>query len=144
MRYCSVCETGYADSARECAQHGPTLVSRPELEALHGRRATTGLRREVARVRSRFEADELAKALADEGLSAAVLETKASVVDPLTTPGPMTFAVVVPEEETAQARALVPELEEALESSVDSAIAAAETEEAAGEQASPPPAAPPS
>lgn len=138
MRYCPTCDDEYVDSVERCRDDGAPLLARDEWEAelrRQGRSLEPGMLVTVAIVSDRFEADQLAAALADEELRPSVVATKASVVDPLTTPGPTTYAVVVPEDEEARALALVPELREALESSTVEAGEAAEAEEAEGERA---------
>ncbi len=137
MRYCPVCDEEYRDDVPRCTDDDTPLVDRATWEAGLARQGRTPLEVKklatVAVLEDRFEADEVAQNLADEGFHVSISPSKAPTVGPLTNPTPTAWAIVVPEGEKARAEALVTEWRAALESSHAQAEQAAETEEAAGE-----------
>jgi hypothetical protein len=130
MRYCPKCDEEYRE--------GSPLLARADYEAELARQGRQPLDihrfAEVATFSDRFEADELAHDLQDEGFDVAlVTSSRGSTVGPITTAAPQTWALVVPESEAGRARPLVAEWRAALEASRPQAEAAADLAEAASE-----------
>jgi hypothetical protein len=130
MRYCPTCEGEYQDTVTVCAEDGTPLVARATR-----REPPDDLTRltKIITLADRFEAEELAEQLADEGFDVALVSDKASTVGPLTSPGPALYSVVVPDAKAETARALVAEWRTAMESDRAGAEAAADQEEQATE-----------
>lgn len=138
MRYCPTCDSEYRDGVTTCVDDGSTLLTRAEWEAAlkeQGRSPDPRLLRNIVVVDSRFEAEALADALADEGFRPNLVETKGSIVGPLTVPARGQYAIAVPPDEIERASALAAELRAALSSSTSEAEAAAEREERESEAA---------
>jgi hypothetical protein len=137
MRYCPVCDEEYRDEVEKCSDDDTPLLGWEDYQAELSRqgrrpedfRALTA----VATFEDRFEADELAQMLFDEGFDVSLASSKAPTVGPLTNPAPAAWSIVVPEEERARAEPLVAEWRRALEDSRAEAERAAEAEEAASE-----------
>lgn len=138
MRFCPTCDSEYRDSVTTCADDGAALLDRPAYEAELARQGRQPIdHRELVPVATffdRFEADELSRDLADEGLHVWLVRNKTPVVGMLA-PEPMSWNIVVPEREAAQATALLAEWRPALEGSQTEAAEAAEREVAASEHA---------
>lgn len=131
MRYCPTCDAEYRNDVSVCADDGTALLDRAAYEAELARqgRDPQDFRRlvQVGLFADRFEADELARDLADEGLNAWLVRTKTPVVG-MIDPGPMLWAIVVPERDLERAEALLAEWRPALEGAQAEAEAAAERE----------------
>lgn len=135
MRSCPKCNQEYLDTVTVCADDQTPLVPKLVDDAPALRNDVTRLTTLVT-LEDRFEADELAQDLADEGYDVALVASKAPTLGPLTTPGPTVFSVVVPDTEAAAAAVLVAEWREAIEKNQEGAEKAAEEEEALGERQS--------
>jgi len=130
MRYCPTCEEEYRDDVAVCSDDGTPLTDHP----LHPETDNDLTRLStVITLDDRFEADELAQQLADEGFDVALVTNRSPTIGTLTTPGPLLYSVVVPDAELAKATALITEWRQALEEGQPDAESAAEREEAAGE-----------
>lgn len=131
MRYCPTCDAEFRDDKTTCTDDETPLLERAAYEAELARtgRQPQNIRRlvQVALFDDRFEADELARDLAEEGLNAWLVRTKTPIVGMLT-PGSIQWAIVVPEREFERAEALLAEWRPALEGSRAQAEAAAEAE----------------
>lgn len=139
MRYCPQCDAEYRDDRPACTDDGTALLNRAAYEAdlvrqgrkpLDFRRLTA-----IATVDDSFEADALAKELTGQGFHVAVVASKPQTMGVLTSPGPTTWSLVVPDAEAERASVLLTEWRAGLESSAGEAEAAAVAEEAAGETA---------
>ena len=133
MRYCPTCKAEYRDKVTVCADDGTLLVDKPPAAARNGMDYATLAT--IATFDERFEAEELAESLLDEGFDVALVSNKGPTVGPLTSPAPALFSIVVPESEAARAGALVTEWRAAMASDADGGARAADEEEAAGEAA---------
>lgn len=135
MHYCPKCDAEYRDEVKVCTDDGAVLLDRAAYEAelrLQGRNPQPFTRLAViARLADRFEAEELAQALADEGFELSLVADKGPTVGPLTTPGPTLYQLVVRESEAPRAAALLVEWRADLESPESQALAEAEAEEEA-------------
>ena len=133
MRYCPQCGEEYRDSVTICAEDGTALVDRQTYEATMAPKQDLTRLTSLLTLDDRFEADELAQTLADQGFDVAVVSNKTPTMGTLTTPGPTLFSIVVPNDEVGRAAPLVVEWRKDLESSRAQAEQAADAEEAATE-----------
>jgi len=142
MRYCPTCDAEYREATLVCSDDGtPLLGRRAWVEALdrQGRRPRPlGRLATVTVLGDLFEAEEFVHRLRAEALEATLVSTKPAVLGSLTVPSPEAWALVVPEEELAQASVRVTAWRADLEGSTDEAAHAAEEEERAGEIGSTP------
>lgn len=138
MRYCPRCDAEFRDAVTSCTDDGTALLDRAAYDAELARqgRRPLDVRRlaTVATFADRFQAEEIAEELVDDGFHAALVTTKAPTVGPLTDPAPTEWSIVVPEVELERATVLVAEWRDALDASTGEAEKAAEAEEAATEK----------
>lgn len=128
MRYCPKCDAEYQDSALlTCPDDGATLIDRAAWEALRGRPRHIGRLEPVLQLPDRFQIQELARALEQEGIETAITSDKAGTLGTLTTPGPMLFRLSVALADVPRATELVDEWRRGL----DSTEAERQAEEAA-------------
>lgn len=123
MRYCPECRAEYRDEVITCSDDGALLVDRkPQAEPTIARLAS------VLTLDDRFEAQELAQGLQEEGLEVSLVSNRGVVLGTLTAPGPETLAIVVPEADAERARALLAEWRPGYEAQQAEAEAQAERE----------------
>lgn len=112
MLYCPKCDSEYQDTALQtCPDDGQPLVDRATWESLRaqeGRKPRRiGRLIAVAELPDRFQAQELARALGEEGIEAALSSDKAGTLGTLTTPGPSLFRISVAVADAARASELL-------------------------------------
>lgn len=142
MRYCPVCDNEYRDDVATCRDDGSILLDRAGWEEELRRQGRAPLQegvRVIAVFDTPFEAEQIADALAEEGIEVAVIPSKAPTVEPLTVPVPMTWRLHVPAHHAERAARLAAEWRQSLETpeAEREAEASARAEEKAGEEGHP-------
>lgn len=144
MRYCPQCDTEYVEGRERCVEDGALLLDRRAWEAELARQGRIPEEsrhfRRVASTSDRFRAEAIARQLTEESIEAFVVSSRAPTTGMLGEPARPVYRVIVPDADEARARSLASEWEAELERTAGEAAAAAELEEAQGEQ--PPPSGP--
>lgn len=141
MLYCPRCDTEYVDGRKTCADDGTPLLDRRAYEAELARQGrlprNSQFFREVGRGYDRFTAENVADAIAREGIESSIMPNRGATAGMLTEPVPRrSWIVVVAEDNAERAAAIARDAEQAIARSADEAGRAAE-EEAAGSSAPP-------
>jgi hypothetical protein len=138
MRYCPKCDVEYRDTVKTCSDDGAHLLEAAEYAAAAARARKTVVRGarliSVSWQGDRFEAEELARGLVEEGIDAAVASNQTRSFRGAATPGPEMFSIVVPDVQAARATALLSVWRPGLEAQRPLAELEAEVEERMGEQ----------
>lgn len=137
MLYCPKCDAEYQDTAlTKCPDDGQKLVDRASWETLRAREnrepRRIGRLTAVAELPDRFQAQELTRALGEEGIEATLTSDKAGTLGTLTTPGPSLFRISVAEADVERASALLAEWRPGLDSPEAEARAEAAADEESG------------
>lgn len=142
MRYCPRCDTEYlSNNQKTCVDDGTPLLSRRAYEAelaRQGRLPQESLHfREIGFGYDRFTADNIAEAIAKEGMESFIISGRGPSAGMLTEPYPAGWAVVVEDENVSRATAIAREVEQAINRSAEQAGRAAEREATEGPSPAP-------
>lgn len=137
MLYCPKCDSEYQDTALvTCPDDGQKLVDRATWESVRAQEyrepRRIGRLKGVAELPDRFLAQELVRALGEEGIEATLSSDKAGTLGTLTTPGPSLFRISVAEADVDRASALLAEWRPGLDSPEAEARAEAAADEESG------------
>jgi hypothetical protein len=125
MRYCPQCRSEYRDDVTHCSDDGALLVASKPAEGPKLNQLTA-----VLTLADRFEAEELAEGLLDEGLDVSLVSNRGQTLGNITSPGEI-YSIVVAEQDAERARVLLVEWRSEYESQQGAAESAAEQESAA-------------
>lgn len=137
MLYCPRCDSEYVDGRKTCADDGTPLLDRRAYEAELARQGRlpreSQFFREVGLGYDRFTAENVADAIAQEGIETIIVPNRGATSGMLTEPVPRrSWIVVVAEENAARATAIARDAELAIAQSADEAGRAAEEEATEG------------